>query len=400
MDEGEGHSESSSCSVCTQAETLNVSTVEFVSTSTGRSSGTQCTVTTSDIASTSSCSPCQPHITFPVTMFSGKARSFNPEWYKKYSWLEYSVAKDAAFCFPCRFFFSPSTTTNRPEKTFTEVGFRNCQWKDIRCFTKHNDCYSHKQSVIAWEQFLFSQKHSNIAEQLGSARDEVVKKNRHYVKSIIEVLLLCSKQEISFRGHVEGENSLNKGNFREILELVASHDPVIEDRLLHGPKNAKYTSPTIQNNILSIMAKLVRKKICDSVQISGYFSIMADETKDLSKQEQLSIVLRYVDVDAVAVSERFLTFFPAKNLNAESLSTYILEVLSKFGLNPKMMISQGYDGASVMSGRCNGVQQRIRVAAPYAAYIHCHAHVLNLVLVDCVKKNSYASDFFSLVQNL
>ena len=53
-----------------------------------------------------------------------------------------------------------------------------------------------------------------------------------------------------------------------------------------------------------------------------------------------------------------------------------------------------------MSGHCTGVQQRIKQVAPYAIYVHCHAHVLNLVLVECVKNNSFASEFFSLLESL
>ena len=44
-------------------------------------------------------------------------------------------------------------------------------------------------------------------------------------------------------------------------------------------------------------------------------------------------------------------------------------------------ISQCYDGASVMSGSCTGVQQWIKELAPCAIYTHCCAHILNLVLV-------------------
>ncbi len=33
-------------------------------------------------------------------------------------------------------------------------------------------------------------------------------------------------------------------------------------------------------------------------------------------------------------------------------------------------------------------------------YIHCHAHCLNLVIVDCVKSNTHASDFFTIDQML
>lgn len=53
-----------------------------------------------------------------------------------------------------------------------------------------------------------------------------------------------------------------------------------------------------------------------------------------------------------------------------------------------------------MSGRCTGVLERIREVAPNARYIHCSAHNLNLVLLDCVKNNKEASDFFALIQAL
>ena len=33
-------------------------------------------------------------------------------------------------------------------------------------------------------------------------------------------------------------------------------------------------------------------------------------------------------------------------------------------------------------------------------YMHCYAHNLNLALVDCVKGNAHASEFFALVQAL
>ena len=65
------------------------------------------------------------------------------------------------------------------------------------------------------------------------------------------------------------------------------------------------------------------------------------------------------------------------------------------------MVSQGHDGASVMSAWCiSGVQQRIRDLVPQACYIHCYAHCLNLVLVDCAKSIVHASEFFSLLQSL
>ena len=48
-----------------------------------------------------------------------------------------------------------------------------------------------------------------------------------------------------------------------------------------------------------------------------------------------------------------------------------------------------------MSGHCSGVQTRFKEFAPHAIYIHCHARILNLALVDSVKGVPNATVFFS-----
>lgn len=47
---------------------------------------------------------------------------------------------------------------------------------------------------------------------------------------------------------------------------------------------------------------------------------------------------------------------------------------------------QGYDGASNMSGRINGVQALVRNHAPDAVHVHCKAHCLNLAIVHSCKE--------------
>ena len=68
-----------------------------------------------------------------------------------------------------------------------------------------------------------------------------------------------------------------------------------------------------------------RGSICDEVQQAGYLSLMADETKDFSKQEQLATVLRYLYKEGT-INERFLTFIQVISLYAESLSNYLIKV--------------------------------------------------------------------------
>ena len=360
-----------------------------------------------DIAQTPVFPPVRPvHIKFPATTYGIYSRSFNPQWYERFHWLEYSVMYDACFCYPCRMFGSTiesSSGRSRPEPVFTSTGFRD--WKHATgktgALSRHSSCYSHKQAELAWSQYkLNSKKGTTIAERLGSARSVTITQNRHYIGTIADIILLCSRQEIALRGHRESSDSMNRGNFLEILHFIAKRDPGVKERLENGPKNAKYTSPEIQNSILHIMAGILQQKISLAAKQAGVYSILADETKDCSKVEQLAIVLRYVEVSTACVHEHFLTYVKAESLNAEGLSSYILDTLQKFGLDPKNIVSQGYDGASVMSGHCSGVQQHIKAVAPMAVYVHCYAHCLNLVLVDSTKSVAEASEFFALLEML
>ena len=53
-----------------------------------------------------------------------------------------------------------------------------------------------------------------------------------------------------------------------------------------------------------------------------------------------------------------------------------------------------------MSGEYNGVQARVKIIEKRAVYIHCYAHCLNLVLVDTIKQNKIARDFFGVLESL
>lgn len=147
------------------------------------------------------------------------------------------------------------------------------------------------------------------------------------------------------------------------------------------------------------MANMVRSSIAKEVKECGEFSIMADESKDCRKMEQISVVLRYFRKGTVY--ESFVGFIQVTDLSAEGLSSALILQMTKLGLDYKAkLIGQGYDGASVMSGKHSGVAALIKDDAQFALYIHCHAHRLNLALVDCVKAIPQAAEFFALLELL
>ena len=114
----------------------------------------------SDIASGPHKKPVQPsRLTgrFPSTLVGTKKRSFNPDWFKTYNWLEYSVERDAAFCFPCSHF---STGSGRVEDTFTKAGFRD--WKHARgkegILQGHASCFTHIQAMSNWHDYKLNEE--------------------------------------------------------------------------------------------------------------------------------------------------------------------------------------------------------------------------------------------------
>ena len=109
------------------------------------------------------------------------------------------------------------------------------------------------------------------------------------------------------------------------------------------------------------MCELVlREQLINSINNSHRFSILADETADISGVEQLSLGARFGDTETMQVREEFLGCTPLEEMDAKSISNRILQKCSDFALDLDKLIGQGYDGCSTMVGKENEVQSRIR----------------------------------------
>ena len=136
----------------------------------------------SDIAQTAAFPPAQPkNAIFPQTKFGSSSRSFRASWYDRFKWLEYSIERDACFCYPCHIFGSTiSFGISRPEASFTVIGFRN--WKKATgkngVLSRHANSISHKSSEVAWQQYKLNlQQGTSIQEWSNSNRSTKIKQN-------------------------------------------------------------------------------------------------------------------------------------------------------------------------------------------------------------------------------
>ncbi|KAI6648723.1 Zinc finger MYM-type protein 1-like [Oopsacas minuta] len=184
-----------------------------------------------------------------------------------------------AYCFPCRWFAS---RLNRPDAPFTHVGFRD--WKHATGqrgrLIEYRKSMVHVDAVHTWEEYKVNIQHgTTISRSLDKIGKNVIKENRHYVKTIAVIILLCARHEIALRGDDETGESLNPGNFRSLLTFIGNHDQIVGKRIKEGPQNVKYTSPEIQNELLGVMGDMVLQTISNEVQKVGIYSLLANEPK-------------------------------------------------------------------------------------------------------------------------
>ena len=185
-------------------------------------------------------------------------RRFQYHWFKAFPWLEYSPTKDAAFCLPC-FLFCKKPLGKVGSDVFTVKGFQ--RWRKVnngkKCaFLTHigKTCNSaHNYAVRCYDNLKNQPCH--IEQLVEKQSEEEIKGNRLRLRTTIDVLRWLAFQACSFRGHDESKASKNQGNFLEMVKLIASYDEEVGAVVLgNAPQNAKYTSPTIQKELLHIMA--------------------------------------------------------------------------------------------------------------------------------------------------
>ena len=126
----------------------------------------------------------------------------------------------------------------------------------------HNNSVMHNRASEKAASFLhnFSNPAERVDCQLAKQGDQLADKNKHILSLIVLAIKFLAKQGLPFRGHRDDKvdfssEGMKRGNFIATLQFLAKTDPILNKRLVSDKKNAKYTSKTIQNEIVSIYAK-------------------------------------------------------------------------------------------------------------------------------------------------
>ena len=328
--------------------------------------------------------PWQPrNFNFPKKAFGKQNRSFQPNWFSDYPWLHYSEESDSVTCFICSKQNAAGTliSASKKEMTFISHGFSN--WKKaLTRFKEHQTSECHKLAVDF--EVNIPQTHPNFCEVSNEQAKCVMQKNRKCLIKIIECLQYLCRQGQAIQGDSDEES-----NLIQLLKLRSKDDGDLQSFLEKG-KREKYVSHDIQNELISIMANHVLKKIVEDIG-SSFFSIIADEYTDINNKEQLTICVRWVD-NELQEHEDFLGFYEVPDIESDTIVSAIKDAFLRLQLSLSCCRGQCYDGASNMLGRKSGVAKQIQDVEPKAHATHCHAHSLSLSVKDTTSNCKVLSD--------
>ncbi|XP_023247158.1 uncharacterized protein LOC106642184 [Copidosoma floridanum] len=229
------------------------------------------------------------------------------------------------------------------------------------------------------------------------------------LQRLFDIILTLAKSSLALRGHREDLSQEGyHGNFLSVVQLVARYDSILR-QVLDLPKGAtRYLSPKIQNEMIECLGMTLEDHLLEKIRASPFFSVIMDTAQDISKVDQLSIIVRYAVITRsenrepvdTEIREVFLGLYAVTKHGAADLVNQVTELFAEKSIDMKKCVGPGYDGASVMSGMYNGVQKRIKDIQPNAEYVHCASHNLNLVINDSVSGCVEVHNFFSTIQEM
>uniref|UniRef100_A0A7N0RG42 TTF-type domain-containing protein n=1 Tax=Kalanchoe fedtschenkoi TaxID=63787 RepID=A0A7N0RG42_KALFE len=313
-------------------------------------------------------------------------------------WLVYSKELDKVFCFWCKIF----------KKGYVKGGLVNEGYDDwahvaVR-LQEHEVGIEHKRKWATWYEL---RSRLNVNKTIDHMAQKQFRKEKDHWKNVLLriISIFLAKHSLAFRGTKERLHENNNGNFLGLIEMLAEFDPFIQElvrRITNDDIHIHYLGHKIQNELIYLLSSSIRFEIVKKVKQAKYFSVILDCTPDVSHLEQMSMILRYVDLSSssVVIEESFMGFINVNDTTGQGLFDVLLQELKSLDLDVDNVRGQGYDNGSNMKGRHRGVQKKLLDINRRAFYTPCGAHSLNLMLCDMANTCSKARDFFGVIQRI
>jgi len=244
---------------------------------------------------------------------------YNPDWKAKWRWIEYDEDKDGMFCTFCKKHGKPPAVargawTSRPVNNWV---------KATELLKKHEQSDWHLASVEAIALAESAGRKGDVVERTLAASEAERRRNQELIKQLTRSLYFLVKHRMP-----------HTTTFEDLIELqIDNGNEQLETHKRTCPSNATYVSKATTSELLSSISHCIEGDLLMRLKSSQFISIMADESADVSSKEELSVCGRWLESGKPV--EHFLGIIHAQEVNAESLTRYLLKFLQEKGISLK-----------------------------------------------------------------
>ena len=214
-------------------------------------------------------------------------RSFSiPRFKAKYPWLD--VRENGVFCLYCS--LNSSRSRKEVSKTFISEPFTGTR---VNLLTKHSSTVIHEESTMAFRE---SQQRASQGRRIKSIleNNQVTTIEGEAFCDAVKCMYFLVKREIPY--------TTNFSPLRDLCIQLGNNTLPLLDKT----KNATFRSEQSMNEIVLAIGNVQENNLLLDVKKSCYFSVIVDESTDISVHKQLAISIQYMDYETASIKTRYL----------------------------------------------------------------------------------------------
>jgi hypothetical protein len=273
----------------------------------------------------------------------------------------------------------PKAKRQRKEQSFVETWLERSEFKKWLQAKRDHDgkrkpfCKICSKTITCsktgLQRHLKSKSHENKVAALGSkicAVNSLFENNRstavRRVKSMeIKICAFLAEHDLAI--------SISD-NLVELLRSLFPKDDMLKTLTL-GKQKAT-------NVIRQVLGFDYLHEVVTTLQ-SQFFSIIIDETTDLSTIKQLAIIATYFDMNSFESKYHLVDMVEVEDGTARGIYSALRKTFSELQVPMKNIIGYSSDTTNVMFGEHNSVSQLLKSEVPHVKLVKCSCHLIHLV---------------------